>query len=402
MLKIFICIFASLVLISGCASEVKQRSMVGSGSFNAAEAAKTRVSLGLTYLQNGNFTQAKFNLDKALEFAPRSGDAHYAMAFYFEQVEELALAEESYQKALGYEPKNADIINSYGAFLCKQGNYENAKKNFLMAVNSKSYVSTAETFENLAICAQDQGLLQEAAGYFESALNHQPTRTQSLYLLAKLQTELGQFAEAKKTLWKYERNAQVNAESLFLSYTIARGMDDTKGALGYGELLKSMYPAHPNTETFKQQMGKFQPVAKVTNKVREVLSESAEKEIPSVSNRVTTASEFADDNIIIIDTTGEPQAAQADTMSQGADNFVINDAIDKTPDMMKASSNQMLNEAQSQSTNYHIVKPKENLYRISLQYNVKMQRIMDWNDITDPSSIRIGMKLWVKDPNKND
>lgn len=363
MLKFAIVALIAFLLLSACSSSTPEQRLIGSGNFNAQEAAKTRVSLGLTYLQNGNFTQAKFNLDKALEFAPRSGDAHYAMAFYYEQVEELELAEAAYQQAIDYSPKNADILNSYGAFLCKQSKYDEAKTFFLQAVNSKNYISTAETYENLAICSQSQGLQQEALDYFQSALNHQPTRTQSLFLLAQLQKDLGQFAEAKKTLWKFERNASVSAESLFLSYQIARGLGDTKGALGYGEVLKSMFPNHQHTQTYTQEMGKFQPVAQIQRKTPQI-------------NQTKPMDEA---------TVSQTSAKSSLTLAPESKNA--------------AEQVQKEIQVETESSNYHIVKPKENLYRISLRYNVKMQRLMEWNDLQDPASIRIGMKLWVKDPN---
>ncbi len=58
LLLISICLF-----ISACAGQSGQER---ANNFDAAEAAKTRISLGLTYLKNGNFSQAKRNLDKAL------------------------------------------------------------------------------------------------------------------------------------------------------------------------------------------------------------------------------------------------------------------------------------------------------------------------------------------------
>ena len=266
MLKKSVAAIVLCSLLSACVTEPRDPDFAGADAINTDAAAKNRVSLGLTYLSNGNFSQAKANLDKALNFAPKSADAHFAMAYYYQQVDELALTEEYYLKALKLAPENPNIINSYGAFLCEQGRYEKAKSYFLKAVSSKSYVSTAETYENLAICAVDQGKTDEAVGFFESALNHQPTRGKSLFFLAQLQKEQGNYGEAKKTLWKYDRVSRVSPESLWLSYEIAQGLSDTEAALGYGELMKSMFPEHPNTALFKKQMGKFQPVATVKNK----------------------------------------------------------------------------------------------------------------------------------------
>ncbi|MFB0911619.1 MAG: LysM domain-containing protein, partial [Glaciecola sp.] len=63
---------------------------------------------------------------------------------------------------------------------------------------------------------------------------------------------------------------------------------------------------------------------------------------------------------------------------------------------------QQIDEAVGDDASYHVVVPKENLYRISLRYNVKMKYLMQWNNLDDPSAIIIGMKLRVKDPKNND
>jgi type IV pilus assembly protein PilF len=52
----------------------------------------------------------------------------------------------------------------------------------------------------------------------------------------------------------------------------------------------------------------------------------------------------------------------------------------------------------TQLRQFHIVQAKENLYRISLKYNVKIRKLLEWNNLEDASSIRIGTKLWVKEP----
>jgi type IV pilus assembly protein PilF len=455
-------------LLSGCVTEPRDPAFAGAAGINSDAAAKNRVSLGLTYLSNGNFSQAKANLDKALNFAPKSADAHFAMAYYYQQVDELALTEEYYLKALKLAPENPNIINSYGAFLCEQGRYEKAKSYFLRAVTSKSYVSVAETYENLAICAVDQGKTDEAIGFFELALNHQPTRGKSLFFLAQLQTEQGNYGEAKKSLWKYDRVSRVSPESLWLSYEIAQGLGDTKAALGYGELMKSMFPEHANTALFKKQMGKFQPVATVKNKRRE--SEQATN--PSVSqtdvntaveivqtipadnpalikvNKTLTPAIFVEapntlpekaidkpvevvervptevtniDNGLSADAAekreAELEAALAadfnNTQNESAtidgaakrvnDSLVTVDGVVKVAaDEAQDTPTQQIDEAVNGDASYHIVLAQENLYRISLRYNVKMKYLMQWNNLDDPSAITIGMKLRVKDPKKND
>lgn len=554
-------------LLASCVTEPSDKSFRGAGEFDAQEAAKTRVSLGLTYLKNGNFSQAKFNLDKALEFAPKSGEAHYAMAFYYQQVDEYERADSYYISAIDYSRNDPDVLNSYGAFLCQQSKYEKAKQFFLRAVDDKSYISAAETFENLAICTHSQGYIDEAIKYFNSALNHQPTRASSLLYLAELQAEKGQWAQAKRSLWKYERNGKVSPQSLFLSHQIANSEQDTQAALKYAEILQSMYPKHEKTQIALSQLGKFRAGPVIVNKnvasnkplqtqnsvglqnavesqvstpssteqvvleqveasddiddgaalknveqitpeqlavsVNQPLEDSeqdlpqsalietaqnagiqAEQVIPEAQTQTDTINELSDNAEISIataladegldNTLDEPQQVASaidldsvdmdsvdmnsadidaqnaetedeiavkqqneqeeqlqalfeDEQVQGSDSIqilatandvteqasttndakaVLKDLSEQTKDMIEGTTNTVdsseLSDDLSAVDSYHIVQAKENLYRLSLKYNVTVDNLLQWNNLSDKSSIKIGTKLWVRDPNINE
>ncbi|MDT0595869.1 type IV pilus biogenesis/stability protein PilW [Glaciecola petra] len=408
-----------LVFLSACASEPANKSYVGTGQFDQTEAAKTRVSLGLTYLKNGNFSQAKFNLDKALEFDPRSGQANFAMAFYYQQVEEFERAEEYYQQAIGYSRNDPDVLNSYGAFLCKQGKYNKAKTYFLQAVDDKSYISTAETYENLAICMQSQGNDVEAIEYFNSALNHQPSRASSLLYISELYVKQQNWDEAKKALWKYERNATVSAESLYLSYQIAQGQGDLRASLEYVDLLKRLHPNHGNTKQALAELGKFKPQSTITQKARPqttrpqtapptitqpattVVTEPAEADTvvnasvtttPSIEDIDSpTAQDITEDTEKVVDVV-EPETSVDSPMGLSDDETgnKIDDKIDEKVLSIEVPDG------------YHLVLPKENLYRISLQYNVKMNKLLLWNQLDDASSIQKGSLLRVKAPEQDE
>jgi len=47
---------------------------------------------------------------------------------------------------------------------------------------------------------------------------------------------------------------------------------------------------------------------------------------------------------------------------------------------------------------FHTVKAGENLYSISMKYNVKLSALRKWNDISEKNKIRIGKKLYVSAP----
>jgi type IV pilus assembly protein PilF len=343
------------LLLSACVTQSPQKGFKSPDDFDTVAAAKTRISLGLTYLKNGNYSQAKFNLDKALQFAPKLADSHFSMAYYYQLVGENEQAEEEYKTSMQMDPNNADIINTYGAFLCQQGKYQQAKEYFLRAVKSDNYVSSAETYENLALCSQTRGHMDDAIEYLNSALNHQPGRAKSLLLLAEMLVAEQRWEEARQTLRRYEKVARVSAETLWLSTHIEQSLGNEKLAQGYGDMLVSMYPQHPYTVKFlksgrKVEIRQNQPGVQGSTSLQEVP--------PSVETIIPAASASSD----------EMQA------EQGA-------------------------EDNNKNTIYHVVQKDENLYRISLQYNIKLQRLIEWNKLPDAAAIYVGKKLLIVDPN---
>jgi type IV pilus assembly protein PilF len=363
-LKIISIPFIMLILLNGCTSQNSQ-------SFDQKKAAKTRVSLGLTYLKNGNFSQAKFNLDKALDFAPRSADANFAMAYYYQNVGELEQAENAYQFAMDLEPKNANIANSYGAFLCQNGDYTKAKTYFLKAVNTSSYISSAETYENLALCSRSQGLPEDAIQYLRSAVNHQPGRANSLFLLARSLVETQQWQEARTILRRYEKTSQISPQSLLLAMKIEQGTGKNTAAIGYSDMLLRIFPNDPVTKSLLSDQQSSQKELKKTAK------------LPLLTKTTKVSSQLGE--------------------SQSAGNTIPLRAKEVLLENEKNSNLDMDDIAQAEPDNltipdFHVVAKGENLYRISLLYNIKMQRLIDWNSLADASAIFDGKTLSLVDP----
>jgi type IV pilus assembly protein PilF len=387
MLKTISIVFIMLMLLSGC---ISQSNPNFGQNFDQVKAAKTRVSLGLTYLKNGNFSQAKFNLDKALEFAPRLADANFAMAYYYQSVSELEKAENSYQFAMDLDPKNANIANSYGAFLCQNGDYEKAKKYFLKAVNTSNYISSAETYENLALCSRSQGQPEDAIEYLRSAVNHQPGRANSLFLLARSLVELQHWQEARVILRRYEKIAQISPQSLLMAMKIENGTRNEIAAKGYSDMLLKIYPNDPVTKTLLTDQ---QPTP-------ETVSETAR--LPELTKKAKIAfqllelqpTEKRSDNSLTVPEKSDLLANEKDTKIETHD-------IAQTSVLVAEQQSEQVTQVESEFSDipeFHIVASGDNLFRISLLYNIKMQRLIDWNDLADTSAIFDGKKLFLVAP----
>ncbi|AMN12496.1 type IV pilus biogenesis/stability protein PilW [Alteromonas macleodii] len=377
---------SAIIFTSGCVSN-SQSGLYG-GNFDHEEAAKTRMSLGLTYLQNNNYTQAKKNLDKALEFNPRSAEVQFAMAYYYQLVGDNLRAEEYYETAIDLAPNNGDIANSYGAFKCQNGEYEKAKAYFFDAINNRLYANAAQTYENLALCAQSQGKLDEAIGYFQDALKHQPARGKSLFLLSELYTVSEQWELAESTLRKYERVAKVTPDSLWLAYEIAKGKGDLETAKGYGEMMMSLFPESELTKRYLVQRESMQN--KVVKTVKSTQPNDSETQISENQANTDGLAQTSSNDKENEKSVAQDNDAQRQSQSNNTDNAPT--ATANTPE--KAQNTEL----SVQSDKFHVVKEGENLYRISLLHNIKMATLQEWNNLENTGAIIAGQTLWLVPP----
>lgn len=140
------------------------------------KAASYNVQLGIGYLRKGKRIRAKKKLLKALALMPESAEVQSALAYYFESTGDVRKAEDCYQKALRIAPKTGTVLNNYGVFLCKHGEYLAAESFFLKAVEDTYYLNTAGAYENAGLCAALIPDESKASNYFIKALLQDPKR----------------------------------------------------------------------------------------------------------------------------------------------------------------------------------------------------------------------------------
>ncbi|MEI6859182.1 MAG: type IV pilus biogenesis/stability protein PilW [Shewanella sp.] len=257
LLKLSLLLMLFSNLLTGC---VSQRVYSGTDTpvteieFNNIAAAKQRAQLGLMYLHKGNSAQAKFNLNKALEFAPDIEAVNTSMAYYYKTVGEMDIAETFYYKAINSSDATGDSMNNFGVFLCQQEKYAESEKVFLKAIKLPQYTRAAASYENLGICSRKAGLLEQAKKYFGRALGYDPRRQVSLIELTEIDFDTGDYLKARTQLVRYHRVVAESAESLTLGIKIEQGLDDTDAAKKFGILLLAKFPASVEAKQFRASM----------------------------------------------------------------------------------------------------------------------------------------------------
>jgi len=213
-------VLSSILFLNACVSSetavtTKNSGAGGDTHFDPEAAAKTRVKLAIVYLRSDNMQAAKENLDKALAYQPNDADVQRVFAYYYQRVNENEIAESYYKKSLRLDSQNADTYHNYGTFLCKLERYEEAENAFLTAIEQTGYSNVAATYENAALCAEKSDNDDKALFYYQYALSHNPNKSYLNLSLAKLNIDNKYFQKAYINLFNYQKKGSTTPESLW-------------------------------------------------------------------------------------------------------------------------------------------------------------------------------------------
>lgn len=241
MLKILRCLFiiTGLLLQSCQHSDPKANEQLAREP-DLKKASQFNVQLGLGYLKQGDRPRAKKKLLTALKQDPQSADVNAAMAYYFEQTNEIDQAKKYYTKAIDLSSNSGAQLNNYGTFLCRQGDYKKADAYFMKAVKDQQYVHTSGAYENAGLCALAVPDNEKAEQYFKMALEQDPSRRESLYELVKLESKIGHNADALKAVNEHIDVVSTDKLILSLAKDIASKEGKTELALAYENNIRKL------------------------------------------------------------------------------------------------------------------------------------------------------------------
>lgn len=362
-------ITTSILLLSGCITQsFENNEPIVTNQANRDEMAATRVSLGLGYLRMGDMSQAKLNFEKAKKFSPDLVQVHIAFAHYYETVGEDKLAIKSFEQALTLKADSADTLNNYGVFLCRQNKVDAAEVQFLKAIAVPSYLLVSQSYENLSSCYLQINDFEKAEMYLNKAITHSPNRTTTLLKMVRLQYAMAYYQESKRFLHKFERNTQrFTADSLALAYKLYWQLGQRRSADNYANMLVTMYPQSWESKQYLLNGLQFIEADELAKKYLLTQTEN---------NRILPSSQYKR----VVKLSPKKSANTPYTIS------------------VKADADKLVNDNVDDQNIVHTVLADENLYSISIKYNVKQKTLRQWNNIAEKDKIHIGDKLYVTGP----
>jgi len=252
-LRLFALLFFVL-FISGCASKQEQDQDPYDES-DSRKLVESNTSLGLEYMNRGQYEVALGKLKKAIREDPGYAPAQTVIAVLYERIGEQELAAKHYKKAYEAAPKDGDVNNNYGVYLCQQGKEDKAIEHFMKALKDPFYSTPAIALTNAGSCAIRYGHYVEADEYLRSALKIEPDLPDALMNMARLSFERGNYLSARAFMQRYEIAAKHEAETLLLAFRIEMASDNRKGANKYKLILESNFPDSEETAEARRLSG---------------------------------------------------------------------------------------------------------------------------------------------------
>ncbi|MGY6587228.1 MAG: type IV pilus biogenesis/stability protein PilW [Wenzhouxiangella sp.] len=233
-----------LVVLAACAGSAPRHSETGSGMdrISPVRGAEVNTRLGIGYMERGQLQLAMEKLEAALRHDPDHVPAHLALALIYETINDSQRAGRHYRQAARLAPNDGATQNAYGVFLCRQGDFAQAERHFMRAVDDPFYDTPAVAWTNAGACSRRNGNLELAERQLRTALEFDALYPDALFQLATVSHLRNESLRARAFLQRFEAVAGEDPGALLLGFRIESGLNNPAQADGYARRLEEDFP----------------------------------------------------------------------------------------------------------------------------------------------------------------
>jgi len=202
-----------------------------SGPRAATREARLQAYLDLArgHLEHRNTERAHQVIEQALAITPRSSAAHDLKALILYTEGDLVSARTSHRRAIRLDRHDGRLRNNYGVFLYALGEYPEACRQLRLAAADRDYPGRDRAYENLGLCALQQGDPSAAASAFQQALVLNPVLPRALLQQARLTLEARDWPAARSYLTRFQEVHEETAESRRIAARLAGAPNSRTG-----------------------------------------------------------------------------------------------------------------------------------------------------------------------------
>jgi len=203
--------------------------------------ARLRLELATSYFQQGQAEVALDEIKQALATDATYGDAYNLRGLVYMQLNDVALAEDSFRRALALNPRDGDSAHNYGWLLCQQSRYPDAYRYFAQAAANPVYSGKAKTLMAQGLCQARAGQATEAEQSLMQSYELDAGNPITGYNLANLLYMRGDLTRAQFYIRRINNSELANAETLWLGIKIEQRLNNRQAMAQRGEQLKKRF-----------------------------------------------------------------------------------------------------------------------------------------------------------------
>jgi len=243
-----------VAILAGCVSQtsVETRLVQDAATADARRRAEIHTSLAGQYYQRGNLVVALEETRLALKDDSSYVPAYNVRGLVFMELREDAQARASFEKALSLAPRDPELMNNFGWFLCLRGEPQRAMELFARVQADNLYATPEKALLNAGLCARMQGRNPEAEDYLRRAVVYKPDLAGALFSLAEILYEKGSYKESEIYLVRYMRLGEPSLSALVLGVKLARAQGEKMAEDSMMQQLRRRFPDAPQTRDLLQ------------------------------------------------------------------------------------------------------------------------------------------------------
>ena len=262
--RAFLFVLAAVAMLSACGTGGGARSTPGVSdrpsadqpvTTDARKRSRAHVELGTEYIRAGRLGVAMEEARIAIEEDSSYAAAHQLKAMVHVYLDEQKAAQESFERALSLAPGDPELANSFGWFLCSNGQETRGLELLVKSAQNPYYENVTRPYTNAGLCYLRLKNDDAARAQFVRALAFDPNNGTALYNLAEISYRKGETQKARDLVTQLNRVGDPTAASLWLVLRVERKLGNRDAEVAYLAQLKRRFPDSSEYQDYLQ--GRF-------------------------------------------------------------------------------------------------------------------------------------------------
>lgn len=218
--------------------------------------ARVRLELASAYFSRGQTDTALEEIKLSIAAKSDLAEAHNLQGLIYAALNEDALAQESFARALRINPRDGQTLHNQGWFLCQRDRFTEAQAQFAAALAIPQYREIARTHLARGVCFGRNQQWVEAEAALMRAYELEPSNPSAGLNLADVLFRRAEFERARFYVGRVnDTPGNVNAQTLWLAARIEHKLGQASNLRVLGDRLRQGFPQSPEAALFER--GRF-------------------------------------------------------------------------------------------------------------------------------------------------